>query len=206
MSSHPRTSQSTLAAALVEASAAAWLSLRDRGMNATETAEFVRWLQQDPQHATVFAELDRVWKDFDRLDSVPVSAAAPDADLLAPRVRRQQPRVLVWSALAAAAIVLLAAFQYRAPGIFVETAVGAFQQLELPDGSVVQLNTDTAIETAYSATERRVRVLRGEAFFAVSKDPARPFIVASGPVVVRAVGTAFNVRQHTTSVEVMVTE
>ena len=206
MSSHPRTSQSTLAAALVEASAAAWLSLRDRGMNATETAEFVRWLQQDPQHATVFAELDRVWKDFDRLDSVPVSAAAPDADLLAPRVRRQQPRVLVWSALAAAAIVLLAAFQYRAPGIFVETAVGAFQQLELPDGSVVQLNTDTAIETAYSATERRVRVLRGEAFFAVSKDPARPFIVASGPVVVRAVGTAFNVRQHTTSVEVIVTE
>ena len=206
MSSHPRTSQSTLAAVLVEASAAAWLSLRDRGMNATETAEFVRWLQQDPQHATVFAELDRVWKDFDRLDSVPVSAAAPDADLLAPRVRRQQPRVLVWSALAAAAIVLLAAFQYRAPGIFVETAVGAFQQLELPDGSVVQLNTDTAIETAYSATERRVRVLRGEAFFAVSKDPARPFIVASGPVVVRAVGTAFNVRQHTTSVEVMVTE
>ena len=206
MSSHPRTSQSTLAAALVEASAAAWLSLRDRGMNATETAEFVRWLQQDPQHATVFAELDRVWKDFYRLDSVPVSAAAPDADLLAPRVRRQQPRVLVWSALAAAAIVLLAAFQYRAPGIFVETAVGAFQQLELPDGSVVQLNTDTAIETAYSATERRVRVLRGEAFFAVSKDPARPFIVASGPVVVRAVGTAFNVRQHTTSVEVMVTE
>ena len=206
MSSHPRTSQSTLAAALVEASAAAWLSLRDRGMNATETAEFVRWLQQDPQHATVFAELDRVWKDFDRLDSVPVSAAAPDADLLAPRVRRQQPRVLVWSALAAAAIVLLAAFQYRAPGIFVETAVGAFQQLELPDGSVVQLKTDTAIETAYSATERRVRVLRGEAFFAVSKDPARPFIVASGTVVVCAVGTAFNVRQHTTSVEVMVTE
>lgn len=68
------------------AAAAAWLSLRDRGMSAAETAEFVRWLQQDPQHAAVFADLDRVWKDFDRLGAVSAQSV-PDPNLLAPRVR-----------------------------------------------------------------------------------------------------------------------
>lgn len=195
---------------VIEAAAAAWLSLRDRGMTAAETAEFVRWLQQDPQHAAVFAELDAVWKDFDRLSAVPANAtaAAPDADLLAPRVRPpHRHRQLAWSAVGlAAALVVLAAIQFGTPTHTAETAVGAFQKLDLPDGSVAQLNTDSAIDTAFTATERRVRIVRGEVFFNVTKDPARPFIVTTGPVAVRAVGTAFNVRRRADSVEVLVTE
>ncbi len=197
---------------MIEATAAAWLSLRDRGMSAAETAEFVRWLQQDPRHATVFDELNRVWQDFDRLGSVPAPGAAnpaPEGDLLAPRFRpRAHPRQL-WPALgvaAAAAILLLGAIFLRGPRHAAETAIGAFQKLDLPDGSVAQLNTDTAIDTTFTATERRVRILRGEVHFTVTKDPARPFIVTVGQVAVRAVGTAFNVRQRGTEVEVLVTE
>ena len=192
---------------IIEAAAAAWLTLRDRGMNAAETAEFVRWLQRDPQHAATFAELDRIWKDFDRLGAVPACTAAPDADLLAPRVRPRHYPTLAWTALAAAAaIALFTVFQIHTPRHTAETAVGAFQKLDLPDGSVAQLNTDSAIDTDFSAAERRVRVVRGEVFFTVTKDPARPFIVTSGRVEVRAVGTAFNVRQRDTVVEVLVTE
>jgi len=199
---------------VIEAAAAAWLSLRDRGMNASETAEFMRWLQQDPQHVALFTELDSVWKDFDRLGTVPApapepAAAAPDADLLAPRVRTRSHRPLAWSAVglaAAAAIVLLTVVQIRTPRHTAETAVGAFQKFDLPDGSVAQLNTDSAIDTDFTPTERRVRIVRGEVFFTVTKDPARPFIVTSGPVAVRAVGTAFNVRLRAAAVEVLVTE
>jgi transmembrane sensor len=195
---------------MIEAAAAAWLSLRDRGMNADETAEFVRWLQQDAQHAAVFAELDRTWKDFDRLAAVPAAdAAEPDGDLLAPRARPRRHRTLAWTSLgaaAAAAIVLLTATFVHMPRHTAETAVGAFQKLDLPDGSVAQLNTDSAIDMTFTAAERRVRVVRGEVYFSVSKDPARPFIVTAGPVAVRAVGTAFNVRQRVTAVEVLVTE
>ena len=198
---------------VIEAAAAAWLSLRDRGMTATETAEFVRWLQLDPQHAAVYAELDAVWKDFDQLGAVPAilsTPAAPDPDLLAPRVHPpRHHRPLVWSAVglaAAAAIIVLAVVQPRNPSHTAETAVGAFQKLDLPDGSVVQLNTDSAIDTTFTANERRVRIVRGEVFFTVTKDPARPFIVTSGPVAVHAVGTAFNVRQSPAGVEVLVTE
>lgn len=196
---------------VIEAATAVWLSLRDRGMNAAETAEFVRWLQQDPQHAAVFAELDAVWKDFDRLSAVPGSAtaAAPDADLLAPRARPPASRAWAWTGAglaAAAALVVLAAIQSSTPSHTAETAVGAFQKLDLPDGSVAQLNTDSAIDTAFTATERRVRIVRGEVFFNVTQDPARPFIVTSGPVAVRAIGTAFNVRRRADSVEILVTE
>jgi transmembrane sensor len=191
----------------IEAAAAAWLSLRDRGMTPAEAAEFVQWLQQDARHAEVFGELDRTWRDFDRLSAVPAPAAQPDPDLLVPRPRPAPRRAGAWAALAAAAAVaVLATVLMRTPGPTAETLVGAFQKLDLPDGSVVQLNTDTAIATTFTAAQRHVRILRGEAYFAVAKDAARPFVVTVGPVAVRAVGTAFNVRQRDAAVEVLVTE
>lgn len=198
---------------MIEAAAAAWLSLRDRGLTQAETAEFMRWLQQDPRHAAVFAELDLVWKMCDRLGEVPSLSeppSRPNADLLEPRVRRHESRRIkrwgAWGAAAAIALILTVVFATRAPQQTVETAVGAFQKLDLPDGSVVQLNTATAITTSFTGTERRVTILRGEAFFNVAKDEKRPFVVTSGGVAVRAVGTAFNVRRRDSALEVLVTE
>lgn len=199
----------------IEATAAVWLSLRDRGMTETETAEFMRWLQQSPRHAEVFAELDAVWRDFNRtaaLRPTGVAGAAPaEPELLAPRPRVGARRrvAVAWGSLAAAAALALAwagwaGFSATRPTA--ETAVGAFQKLDLEDGSVVQLNTDSAIKVRYTATERRVELLRGEAHFDVAKNPARPFIVAANHVAVRAVGTAFNVRLREDAVDVLVTE
>ncbi len=197
---------------MIETAAAAWLSLRDRGLTQAETAEFMRWLQQDPRHAAVFAELDLIWKSCDRLGAIPApaeTATPPDADLLAPRARRNRPRVgrwVAWGAAAAIALFLGMAFAMRAPQHTVETAVGAFQTLDLPDGSTAQLNTATAITTSFTGSERRVSILRGEVFFNVAKDEKRPFVVTSGGVAVQAVGTAFNVRKRDSSLEVLVTE
>lgn len=197
---------------MIEAAAAAWLSLRDRGMTQAETAEFMRWLQHDPQHAAVFAELDSVWKTCDRLSVVPAqadSAPVQDPDLLKPRVRPYSSRVRAWvwwGAAASITLLLGLVLSQRPSDPIVETAIGAFQKLDLPDSSIAQLNTNTAISTSFTATERRIAILRGEVFFTVSKDPRRPFIVTSGGVAVRAVGTAFNVRKRDASLEVLVTE
>lgn len=193
----------------IEATAAVWLSLRDRGLNEEETAEFVRWLQESPRHAEVFADLDRVWGDLDRTAALRPAAGATAPDLLAPRARiRNRRRRLAWASLAVAAGLAVGwvgwgTWQSRPTA---ETAVGAFQKLDLPDGSVVQLNTDSAIKVRYSEQERRVELLRGEAHFDVAKNPARPFIVAADRVAVRAVGTAFNVRLLSDAVDVLVTE
>jgi len=76
----------------------------------------------------------------------------------------------------------------------------------LADGSVLELNGDTAAEVTYTAAERRVRLTRGEAHFTVAKNPARPFRVEALGIAVRAVGTAFNVRLGDGEIEVLVTE
>lgn len=183
-------------------------------MSPAETAAFLRWMQADPRHAELFNELDRTWRTFDRLATVPAASATGadaklDADLLAPRERPPRRFAPAWAALGAAATLALGFVAFNAlrdPRHAAETEVGAFRKLELPDGSVAQLNTDSALDVAFTAAERRVRVVRGEVFFTVANDAARPFLVAAGPVVVRAVGTAFNVRHRADAVEVLVTE
>jgi transmembrane sensor len=193
----------------IEATAAVWLSLRDRGMTESETGEFMRWLQQSPRHAEVFGDLDGAWRKFDRVAALrPTQAAAPQPALLAPRprVRIRRSRLAAWGALAAAAALTISWLGWRQLTPTAVTSVGAFQKLDLPDGSVVQLNTDSAIKVRYSDRERRVDLLRGEAHFDVAKNPARPFVVAANHVAVRAVGTAFNVRLLADAVDVLVTE
>jgi transmembrane sensor len=75
----------------------------------------------------------------------------------------------------------------------VSTGIGEQRSAILPDHSVVELNTSSEIRLAFTASERRVELLRGEAFFEVAKDPKRPFIVATDVATARAVGTHFSV-------------
>lgn len=76
----------------------------------------------------------------------------------------------------------------------------------LADGSVVVLREGAEIAADFSRTTRRVTLRRGEAHFAVAKNPARPFIVTALGVEVRAVGTAFSVGLGGAAVDVLVTE
>lgn len=196
---------------LIEATAAVWLSLRDRGMTPSETAEFMRWLQVDARHVEVFNQLDAVWKDCDQLARLrPEPDNASAARVPAPLPRRRQAMRTVYGLVAAAAAFALVAYvgldRLGERGHTAETAVGAYQSLDLPDGSVVRLNTDSAVDIRYSDDERHVRLARGEAYFTVAPNAAQPFVVVAGPVAVRAVGTAFNVRRHDHAIEVLVTE
>lgn len=54
------------------------------------------------------------------------------------------------------------------------TAVGEQARIELPDGSIAWLNTDTAIDVRYSENRREIVLLKGEAQFDVQKIPDRP--------------------------------
>jgi len=80
------------------------------------------------------------------------------------------------------------------------------EQQILPDGSTVDLRSGALIEVHFDQDFRRVRLVRGEAHFQVTKDPARPFIVEAAGVKARAVGTAFLVQLRGEQVEVIVTE
>lgn len=70
-------------------------------------------------------------------------------------------------------------------------------QLILADGSKVYLNSESELRfpTTFSGKERRV-FLKGEGYFEVRKDAAKPFIVTVGETDVRVLGTTFNVTAY----------
>lgn len=83
--------------------------------------------------------------------------------------------------------------------------VAPVQQV-LADGSRIELNGDSRVQVEYEPGIRRVRIVRGEAHFAVAHDTTRPFVVVAGDVAVRAVGTAFAVRLAPADIRVLVTD
>jgi len=200
-----------------EAGAADWLVRRARGLSAAETAEFERWRAADPRHAEIFTELEEAWRALDALDQVTLpDGRALDYDLPpaaapAPRAGWAAWRWPAWT-LAAAALAMAGWFGLRSPAAdrglrrAVATQTGELEKIDLPDGSVIHVNTDSAVAIAFTAQERRVELSHGEASFTVAKDPARPFIVTAGGVDVRAIGTVFDVRFQPEAVDVLVTE
>ena len=87
-----------------------------------------------------------------------------------------------------------------------QTAIGEQAAVSLPDGSSVDLNTNSRVRVDYSQRARVILLERGEAFFKVAHDTRRPFWVRAGDSWVRAVGTAFNVYLRPTGPEVTVSE
>lgn len=71
------------------------------------------------------------------------------------------------------------------------------KDLTLVDGSLVAINSTSELEypAEFSAQERRVK-LKGEAFFDIAKNPEKPFIIESGDLRIRVLGTSFNVRNY----------
>lgn len=67
--------------------------------------------------------------------------------------------------------------------------------ITLPDGSLVTLNEDSELDypAAFQGKTREV-TLRGEAFFEVVPNKSKPFIVRTGNIVTRVLGTSFNIK------------
>ena len=199
--------------------AARWLARRDRGLSAAEASELESWLALDPRHTSELARMEEAWREYDGARSAPeLLAMAADADR-ASQQRGQHP-ARAWRpvfAAAAATLVLVAGLAWwnvstaekptrtaGAPTYRLIASVAHRSVLE--DGSVVEVREGGEVRAEFTAHERRVRLVRGEAHFSVAPDAAKPFVVEVGPTVVRAVGTAFNVRLEAERVEVLVTE
>lgn len=127
---------------------------------------------------------------------------------------RRRRRQRIGAATACLAAILAGGFtwqQWATTEVIpaVSTVVSLPPARTLPDGSQMELKpgADVAVEfTATTMGPRRVVLRKGEAHFTVTKNPDRPFIVETGGVAVRAVGTAFSVQQSDARVEVVVTE
>ena len=200
----PETNESELRQA-----AARWTVRRDRGLSAAESIEFELWLAADERHASAMKRSTGAWSLLDRMPE-PI---AQQTLLGAMRRRAFWRRTIAAGSLAAAAAIVIGVLTWPSPASRPAAPVtpasnsdAGPRSLALADGTAVQLNTGSELVEQFTAGERRVLLVRGEAHFRVTKNPARPFFVRAGNVDVCAIGTAFNVHLQSAAVEVLVTE
>ncbi len=191
--------------------AATWFTrLKQSSVSEATVEEFFAW-REEPVNAAAYAEVVARWRQADRVRNDPELVALTEAALrketLVTRGRRHLRRPVLPLSLATLAlggllVFLVAQFRHQT----YETDVGAQQIVRLDDGSVLRLNTDSKVAIHFGPKLRTVRLLRGEGFFEVAHDPARPFVVEAGSTRVRALGTKFDVRRLQAGTQVTLLE
>jgi Fe2+-dicitrate sensor, membrane component len=75
---------------------------------------------------------------------------------------------------------------------------GQLRQIVLEDGTKITLNASSKIvyPTSFKDSSTREVTLIGEAFFDVTKDPSKPFLIHTPRMEISVLGTAFNVRDY----------
>lgn len=204
-------------AAIIQA-AAAWRTRLDAGLAPGEEAQLSAWLEADDRHAEIFGQMDTTWSLLDRAPEIPLERlGGTEAGKVLPfpggPVARLRMVRWVGTLAAAAAIVIMGIVAWRGtsggrPQYAVAASAGAglVKRVNLPDGSTVRLNSGATVHVTYSRASRRIELTEGEASFEVAKDAARPFVVRTAGVDVRAIGTVFTVSRRSQAVEVLVTE
>jgi transmembrane sensor len=206
-------------------------------LDARDSRALTAWLKASPVHVEEFLGVSVIARDLREagtdpeysLETVLARARAEDESavhslwprLIAP-VRGPFPRGWLTAAVTAAGLGVLSlglfawwnvrptapiAALASSTALHFETGHGELLDRRLADGSVVHLNTDSAITVHYGKTERLVLLTTGQAEFEVVHDPAaRAFRVFAGSAEVVAVGTKFDVRLQEDSTVVTVVE
>jgi len=221
---------------LIAQQAADWFVANRAGPTATERQTFAAWLKVSPvhveeylAHAVIARDLRGACEHSPEALAELLARAQLEEDS---KVEPFWPRVItgvrgVSSTRWQTAAVTMAAFVMLSLGLFAlwslrpithapvleaaallhyETRHGEDQTRRLSDGSVLHLNTDSAVTIRYAKTERLVTLTSGEAVFEVAHEPHRAFLVLAGSAKVLAMGTKFDVRLQPDSTTVTVIE
>lgn len=168
--------------------AATWVARLTSGHSRDEDVQAARrWCELSPDHRAAFERARSLWR-----------LAGPEAsDASVATATRSSARRRI---LAAAAVLLLSvlagvAFVRGEWTADYRTAAGEQRRIVLQDGSVVMLDSASALDVDYSPGRRTLRLRKGEALFEVTHDAHRPFVVESGKTQAIAVGTVYSVRR-----------
>ncbi len=191
----------------VREQAAAWFArVQDAPRDAGLQAQLQAWLEADRQHRDEYEQLARLWQAADFIPRQRLEALARPAPV--PQLpRRRLVRMALAATLGAVAVGLgWGGWQYQQLNHqgSLQTAFNERRQVELPDGSYLELNGSSHVQVAFSAGQRHVRLMAGEVMFTVAHDSGRPFVVDTAQGRVTVTGTRFDVRQDSASTRVAV--
>lgn len=173
-----------------------------------------RWCEAQPAHAAAWERVQAMQR---RIASVPGGLASP-ALRAATRAESEMRRAMLRGVALAFGTGTLAWWGWRQPlrhtlMADLRTGIGEQRELRLADGSQLALNTGTAVDLAFSASQRLLVLRAGEILVQTAADPqmlaggtARPFLVETAHGRMRALGTRFMVRTDAESTLVTVLE
>lgn len=189
--------------------AAAWLIRREDGdWTPDDQMQFDAWLAESDANKAAYWRLEHGWREVDRIRSLgrPAEPAVGQTTF----VRYWMPFAAAASLLAAVGFGGVQFGTWDAPpqpaAVRYVTPVGGHETVPLPDGSRIELNTQTIVRAGASPRVREAWLDSGEAFFEIAHDPGRPFVVHAGFKTVTVLGTKFSVRRDRDRVTVSVLE
>lgn len=194
-------------------------------LDVSQSALLEAWIDASEENRKRYEELKQAWELTDHALLLPADVDTDKAwQKLSARIEnddqtdtvRQDPTTkpfvrgrMIWRVAASLIPFLLLAYliyHYTKP-IEIQNLVSSEQVLEdtLPDGSAIQLNKNSSLSyrADFGRKSRKIE-LSGEAFFQVTKDPAREFIVHSGDIRVKVLGTSFYVQAYPDSNQIEV--
>jgi transmembrane sensor len=195
-------------------SAADWFSRFKRSEVSTAELEAFEAWYAEPGNALAYTEVEAVWLAGLTMDRDPRIAQVLSETLAqhppkgaAERRPRRRHRWLPIAAVALAGVAIALVVAERGLlGESYQTALGEQRVVRLADGSRLRLDTNTKLRVRLTDGMRRIDLERGQAFFEVAHDSARPFVVHAGDTTVQALGTRFDVRREASQVRVALIE
>jgi len=174
------------------------------------------WLQQNEKNKQYFEQLKLIWEQSKNLESdrkVDVNAAWAQFEqkiknIETPAKTSPKKKALFSLARMAAAVLLVGVvglYFYINNRPVVLLAQQSVRQATLPDQSVVTLNKHAVLRfpQSFNQKERKIN-LEGEAFFEVTKNKEKPFEVEVNGVLVKVLGTSFNIKSKHSATEIIV--
>jgi transmembrane sensor len=206
------------------AEAGAWdARLRAPDCNDDDRTRFAAWRDTDPTHQAAFEHLQTLVASLRGGRGRADARALRDEALRAVRARGRRKRA--WGTVAASvvAVGICVAFWNMSSVDWLQTSLddliapltgtksyatgtGQRSTFVLEDGSSVELNAESRIKVTFSETRRNVQLTQGQGLFSVAKNPQRPFIVHARNRDIVAVGTQFDVRLDSRSLQVTLIE
>jgi transmembrane sensor len=193
MSNHDKPGKEPERADIVR-QAAAWLARIHQGqLNSSEEAALQRWRRQSPQHELVWQQAGQL---SSKLGAVPgrIGMSVLDRPALLNRREFLKPLAILMVAVPSG----LLSYRYLPWQNWTadyKTDVGNMETYRLADKGSLMLNTGTAVDVDYSASERLIHLYTGEIYVETAHDPAkRPFSVITPYGRLVALGTRFVVR------------
>lgn len=196
--------------------AVSWYIEQQEPLSERQRVAFLNWLRASPRHVAEYFAVAQMHGDFKAAAALKTITAEQLVEhagrdnpvvmfpLMGPAMRKEPVRhrgragrlVAGMAALAAVAVAWMAVGYWRHGQLEQSYAAGAVavRSVSLPDGTLVQLDHDSAVNVHFDRRLRRIDVVRGNALFDVGKDP-RPLFVDVGGHVLQDIGTVFDVKR-----------